>query len=204
MKRYLTAALALAALAAPAWGADIVDEWASVKAPPAPTLKPVTVDAKTTALLLLDFVTRNCGQRPRCVATLPAMKKLLAEARAHELPVIYSVGAGSSMADTMPDLAPLAGEPHVSAGPDKFVGSDLEKMLKDKGITTVIVTGVASNGAVLFTAAGAAMRGMHVIVPVDGMSAGDPYADLSTVFTFSNAPTLSTRTTLTRIDMIKF
>ena len=55
----------------------IVDEWNSVKAPPAPALKEVTVDPKTTALLMLDFVPPTCGARPRCVASLPALKKLL-------------------------------------------------------------------------------------------------------------------------------
>ena len=47
---------------------DIIAEWASVKLPPAPELKPVTVDPKTTALLLLDFMKGNCGARPRCIA----------------------------------------------------------------------------------------------------------------------------------------
>jgi hypothetical protein len=57
---------------------------------------------------------------------------------------------------------------------------------------------------VLFTATGAAMRGMNVIVPVDGMSAVDPYADLSTAWTFANAPLVSNKTTVTKIDLIKF
>ena len=35
--------------------ASIIDEWASVKTPAAPALKPVTVDAKDTALVLLDL-----------------------------------------------------------------------------------------------------------------------------------------------------
>lgn len=39
-----------------ATAANIIDEWASVKAPPAPELKTVTVDPKTTALLMLDFM----------------------------------------------------------------------------------------------------------------------------------------------------
>ena len=86
------------------------------------------------------------------------------------------------------DVAPQAGEPHVCPDPDKFLNTDLEKILKDKGIKTVIAVGTASNGAVLYTASGAAFRGMNVIVPVDGMSAVDPYAEYSTVFTFMNAP----------------
>jgi nicotinamidase-related amidase len=182
----------------------IVDKWASVPAPPPPTLKEVTVNPKTTALLMLDLMSQNCGKRPTCVASLPTMKKLLANARAAKAAVVYSIIANSTTADVMPDVAPFADEPWVQAGPDKFVNTDLAKILKDKGIQTVIVTGTASNGAVLFAAAGAAFRGMNVIVPVDGMSAVDPYADLSTAYTFLNAPSLSAKTTLTKADMIKF
>jgi hypothetical protein len=68
----------------------------------------------------------------------------------------------------------------------------------------VITVGTSSNGAVLFTASGAIFRGMKAIVPVDGMSAPEAYADLSTAFTFTNAPRLSSEATLTRSDMIKF
>jgi nicotinamidase-related amidase len=57
---------------------------------------------------------------------------------------------------------------------------------------------------VLFTAAGAALRGMNVIVPIDGMSALDPYAELTAAYTLANAPLISSKTTLTTIDMIKF
>jgi isochorismate hydrolase len=205
MKRNLIAAAAMmTALMLPAQAANIMDEWASMKAPPPPTLKPVTVDAKTTALLMLDFMNQNCGKRPRCLESIPAMKKLLGEARAHKVAVVYSIIANTTTADVIKDVAPQADEPHVQAGPDKFLKTDLEKILKDKGITTVIVTGTAANGAVLFTAAGAAFRGMNVIVPVDGMSSINAYADYSTAFTFGDAPLLSPKTTLTKIDMIKF
>jgi nicotinamidase-related amidase len=182
----------------------IVDKWASMSLPPPPALKALTVDPKTTALLMLDFMSQNCGKRPACVASLPTMKKLLAEARAAKATIVYSIIAHTTTADVMPDVAPLAGEPWVQAGPDKFLNTELAKILKDKGIQTVIVTGTASNGAVLFTAAGAAFRGMNVIVPVDGMSAADPFADLSTAYTVLNAPSLSAKSTLTKADMIKF
>jgi nicotinamidase-related amidase len=182
----------------------IIDQWASVKMPPVPALKPVTVDPKTTALLMLDFMNQNCGKRPACVASIPAMQKLLAAARAAKASVVYSIIANSTTADVIKDVAPTADEPHVQSGPDKFLHTDLEKILKDKGIQTVIVAGTASNGAVLYTGSEAALRGMNVIVPVDGMSSLDPFADLSTTYTFTNAPFISTKTTLTRSDMIKF
>ena len=134
MKRKLIAVTTvLAALALPAHAANIVDEWASVKAPAAPELKPVTVDPKTTALLMLDFMNQNCGKRPRCLDTIPAMKKLLAEARAHKVPVVYSIIANSTPADVMNDVAPQADEPHVLSGPDKFRNTDLEKILEGQG-----------------------------------------------------------------------
>ena len=205
MKRHLiAAAVFVAALAALPARADIVDEWDGVKAPPKPALKEVTVDPKSTALLMLDFMKQNCGQRPRCLATLPAMKTLLGEARAHKVPVVYSIIANTTIADVLPDVAAQADEPHVLSGPNKFRNTELEKILKDKGITTVIVTGTAANGAVLQTSIGAALRGMNVIVPVDGLSSADAYADLSTVYTFTSAPALSPKATLTRSGMIKF
>ncbi|MBX6329776.1 MAG: isochorismatase family protein [Pseudolabrys sp.] len=205
MRRELIAA-ALAAMipALPALASDIVEEWAGVKAPPPPQLKPVTVDPKTTALLMLDFMTQNCGKRPRCLATIPAMNKLLSRARAAKATVVYSIIANSTTGDVLPDVAPRPDEPHVLSGPDKFLNTDLERILKERGIRTVITVGTASNGAVLFTAAGAAFRGMNVVVPVDGLSAVDAYADYSTVYTFTSAPLLAPKTTLTRSDMITF
>jgi nicotinamidase-related amidase len=200
----LVAAVALAGVAVSAQAADIVDEWASVKLPAPPALKPVTVDPHTTALLMLDFMKQNCGKRPRCIATLPGMKKLLDDARAHKMPVVYSIIGGSTIADVMPDVAARSDEPHVQSGPNKFRNTDLEKILKDKGINTVIVTGTAANGAVLQTAVGAVGRGMNVIVPVDGLSSVDAYDDLASVYTFAHAPALSVKATLTRSGMIKF
>jgi hypothetical protein len=59
--------LAVAMLAtSPSVAADIISEWATVKAPPAPELKPVTLDGKTTALLILDMMKGGCTARPRC------------------------------------------------------------------------------------------------------------------------------------------
>src|SRR6266852_7209697 len=75
----------------------IIDEWSSVKAPPMPELKGVTIDPKTTALLMFDFVKQTCNEkvRPRCPATLPAAKQLLAGARANNVLVVYGIVTGS-------------------------------------------------------------------------------------------------------------
>lgn len=53
--------------------------------------------------------------------------------------------------------------------------------------------------------AGATLRGMNVIAPAHGMLSVDPYADLTTAYTFANAPLLSAKSTLTtKTAMIKF
>jgi len=101
-------------------------------------------------------------------------------------------------------VAAKGGEPAVQSGADKFIGTDLEKILKDHGIRTVIVTGTAAHGAVLHTGDEAAIRGFHVIVPVDGMSAEDPFVELYVACNFAHAPQDSAKSTLTRYDMIEF
>ena len=184
----------------------VVDVWDTVKAPPAPELKSVTLDPKSTALLLLDFNKQTCNaaQRPRCIASIPKVAKLLDDARTSGVLVVYSLSAGAAVADIAAELAPKANEPIVASGPDKFLGTDLEKILKEKNIKTVIVNGTAAHGAVLYTASEAAFRGMKVIVPVDGLSAEALYPEQYTVWNLANAPRVSTQVTLTKTDMIKF
>src|SRR5271169_280910 len=89
--------------AAPAPAQSIIDEWQSIKAPPAPELTAVTVDPKTTALLMVDFLNKNCGPNPRCVAALPNVQKLLAAARDKGLTVIYTNYPGGG--DVLPEVA---------------------------------------------------------------------------------------------------
>jgi nicotinamidase-related amidase len=184
--------------------ATIVDEWPTVKAPPAPALKAVTVDPKTTALLMLDFVPPTCGTRPRCLAQLPAMKKLLDQARASGMAVAHSVTGTTKPEDILKEVAPKAGEPVVQSSVDKFRNTDLEKFLKEKGIQSVIVVGTAAHGAVLNTATGAVLRGMKVILPVDGVSASDAYTEQYVAFHMTSAPAVSQNTTLTKTELLKF
>lgn len=203
---FAVVAAALVAAAPAAHANDIIAEWASVPAPKAPELKPASVDAKTTALLMLDFVPHDpyCGPgRPRCGATLPAMKQLLAKARASGATVIYSVGGKYEAADIAKDVAPAVNDPVVKSKADKFVNTDLEKILKDKGIQTVIVTGTAVNGAVLYTATGAALRGLKVIVPVDVISGNELFDEQLTVWQLAHGPGFANLVTTTRSDMIK-
>lgn len=189
--------------AVPAGAQTIVDEWSSVKTPPPPELKRVKADPKTTAFLMLDLITQICNdQKPRCVAGLPKVAKFLGEARAHNMPIVYSLTPGHTIKDIVATVAQKGDEPAVTAHADKFIGTDLEKILKDRGITTVIVVGTTAEGAVLYTASHAAFLGFKVVVPVDGATATDPFGELATAWTLANAPGVGAATTLTRFDMI--
>jgi len=212
MKRaalYIVAALGLAAIIVgmtpPAQAGDIISEWASVKVPAPPPVKAVTVDPKTTALLMLDFLKQNCGKRPRCIATVPAVAKLLGEARAAKTTVIYSYFAHHTAADILDKrLDPVAGEASVTSFANKFINTDLDKMLKAKGIKTLILVGTSANGAVLCTGTDAALMGYQIVVPVDGISSHDQYSEQFSTWQLANGPTFSKRVTITRIDTVKF
>ncbi len=166
----------------------------------------MTIDPKTTALLMFDLVKQTCNEkvRPRCPATLPAAKQLLAGARANNVLVVYGI-VGGSIGDTVADVAPNGNEPVVQSGPDKFLNTDLEKILKDRGIRTVIVAGTAANGAVLHTASEAVLRGFEAVVPVDTMSADNAYIEQYAAYHFIAARGgIAAGTTLTRVSMIKY
>jgi nicotinamidase-related amidase len=183
---------------------DIIEDWANVKTPSAPEIKAVTVDPKTTALIMGDFMNQSCAKRPRCVAALPAVKKLLGEARAAKVAVIYSTIPNTTSADIMPDVAPAADEPSVTSGVDKFFKTNLEQILKDKGIQTVIIVGTSAEGLVTYTGGEAALRGFNVVVPVDGMASVEAFAEQYVAWHMTHAPIISPKVTLTRTDMIKF
>jgi nicotinamidase-related amidase len=175
-----------------------------VAVPPLPELKDVTVSPKNTALLVLDIQKQSCTpeRRPSCVASIPKVKALLDQARSRKMLVVYSLTRNAQVTDIVPELAALGTEPVVVSGPDKFIGTELENILKQNSITQVIVTGTVAHGAALHTAMGAAFRGFQVVVPVDGMSA-DPFPEYYTTWHLANAPGTSGVVTLSRSDKIK-
>ena len=184
----------------------IIDDWAKVQPPPAPALKPAPVPAKTTALLVMDLLQRSCNQerRPRCVASLPKIKALIAAAQAKGVTVIWTYYPGAKPEDIWPEVAPPAGTKFVVANSDKFLETDLEKELKDKGITTLIAVGTGAQGAVLFTASEAALRGFKVVVPVEGMSSESLYLEQAAAYLLTVAPGIANNVTLTKLDMISY
>lgn len=186
----------------------VIDEWTSVKLPAPPALKEVKLVPGETAILAMDFTNQTCSRerRPRCAASVAKVQKLLGEARAKGVTIIYSVAvANSTAADILKELTPASGEAVLPPlGPDKFINSDLEKQLKDKGVRTVVALGTQAQTSVLHTGATAALRGFKVIVPVDGMSSDDAFPEPYTAWHLATAARISAQVTLTRLDSISF
>jgi len=204
------AIVVILALAATSSAADILDDWASVKAPPPVEVKPVTLDGSTTALLILDMMKMNCGTRPRCLATVPNVKRLNDAARAAGALVWYSFVGSNGMATPADQVDPgftaREGEWARQGGPDKFLGSNLEEKLKARGIKTVIVCGTSFQGVGIGTGSEAAQRGYKVIIPIDCLSSEDTYMEQYAAFhLFKGGPAgVTSQVTLTRGTMVKF
>ena len=211
MRRMLILAASALALSG-ARAQTIIDDWAQVKVPAPPELKSVTVDPKTDALLVLDFNGREaansgpCNEttKPRCIASLPKLRAVPEAARAHGVFVVYSLTPTATPADIWPEVAPKDGEPVVKSGPDKFIGTALRELLEAKGVSRVIVAGTASEGAVLNTAADAAFHGMSIVLPVDGMSSSELYAEQYVAWHMTHAPGVAQKTILTSLERLQF
>jgi len=80
-------------------------------------------------------------------------------------------------AEIIDELSPFSKEAYVVKKQkySDFFGTDVDAHLKEKGIRTVIIVGVATNICVLHTAIDASLRGYEIIVPEDCVAALSDY-----------------------------
>ena len=190
----------------------VIDEWSTVRPPAAPEVRRFSVLASTTALLILDFDGAqdpkkgpcNSVKIPRCITSIPKVVALLTLARGSGVSIVYTLGGAGEVADIANALRPAPGDTVVKSGPDKFINTSLEATLRDRKISTVIVVGTAAEGAVLDTATHAALLGFNVLLPVDGISSSQLYAEQYVVWQLTHAVGLADKVMLTRTDLLAF
>lgn len=145
--------------------------------------------------MLNDFVREGAPlEVPATRTILPALVERLAAARNQGVPVIYIGDAhapddpefarmgwpphavkGTPGSEVVAELAPRATEPVVEkTAYSGFHRTNLQDLLKARGITDLVLTGCVTNICILYTAYDAVIRGYHVTVPADCVAPLDP------------------------------
>jgi nicotinamidase-related amidase len=140
----------------------------TLQMPSPPDPVPVVLNPATTALLIFDIVDPICSRQPNCTGKMvPAIASLLARARQAGVTVAFGTRA-PTMSNWLPEVSPAPGDIKIeSQAQDRFYKTDLDKTLKAKGITTLILAGWKVSGSVTYTSVGATLRGYTVVVPAD-------------------------------------
>lgn len=179
---------------------------AQVELPLIPDPVPVELQAATTAFLVLDIQESNCPRRPTCVESVPAIANLLERARQAKVLVIYT----GNPSGILREVAPREGEPiPATSGGDKFYNSDLDQILKDAGVTTLLIVGSSAVNAVVNTSFAAAARGYTVVVAEDGISSDNDFQTFYARYHLllqnaQNVPLTPRAATLTHTDWVSF
>ena len=173
----------------------------------------VTLDPKTTALMVLDYVEPICNSQPKCKSQmLPAMTPFMERARKAGLVVAYGTRE-PNMSKWLPEVAPAPGDIKiVNTAQDRFYNTDLDKALKAKGIKTIIMVGWNVSGSVAYTSVGAPVRNYSVVIPVDTTTASTDYETTLGFYqilnqgnsNLTNEPLKTNAPTLSRTDLITF
>ena len=136
------------------------------------------------AVIVVDLQKENVGRF--CQPIIPNVKLLLREARGRGIPIIFACDSrypdnfifksghplrtirGTEGVKVIDDLEPAATDIVVEKRMlSAFFGTDLDFTLRQRGIRTLIVTGVATWACVMKTVFDAAEMGYEVIVPAD-------------------------------------
>ena len=185
----------------------------TLQMPATPEPARVTLDPKTTALIVLDYVEDICAAQPTCKGQmLPAMIPFLERVRKAGLVIAYGTRE-QNMTHWLKEVAPMAGDIKITnTAQDRFYNTDLDKLLKAKGIKTLIMVGWKISGSVTYTSVAAMAREYTVVIPMDTTSAGSPYETTIGFYNVLNSGNANLANealkpkavTLTRADLITF
>lgn len=170
----------------------------SFEAPPYAVEDAVLVDPARTALVVIDmqndFVQRGGSLLvPDAEATIPAIRRLLELAWLNRMRVVYGQDThhrgdpewemwpehcleGSWGWEIIAELAPGVDDTVLrKVRYDAFFGTSLDYLLRLWGVDTLIICGTVANIGVQYTAASAALRWYHIVIPRDAISALEPF-----------------------------
>jgi nicotinamidase/pyrazinamidase len=136
--------------------------------------------------MIVDHLTLgHCVEVPRALAIVPALAKRIDEARTAGVPIVYVLDRhqpddpeleecgvhaveGTPGAEVWPALAPAADDRIVTKPSySGFHSTELESVLDDLAVDTLVLTGCATEVQLLTTAMDALQRGFAVELPAD-------------------------------------
>jgi nicotinamidase-related amidase len=209
----LTSGFVLALCGAAAYAQSTGKPMLTLQMPALPDPAHVALSPATTALLVLDYVDPICISQPKCKGEmLPAVTPFMARARKAGVTVAYGT-RDRTMSKWLPEVAPVAGDIKiVNTAQDRFYNTDLDKELKAKGITTIVMVGWKVSGSVAYTSVGATVRDYTVVIPMDTTAATTDYETTIGFYqilnggnaNLKNEPLKPKSTTLSRTDLITF
>ena len=145
------------------------------------------------AVIIIDMLEEFVRGRLKAEAAekiIPSILRLLEFARSKGVPIIYTVDShypgidhelklwgphairGSKEAEVVKELKPLSKDYVVQKRRyDAFMFTDLDMLLRELGVTSVILAGIHTHICVQNTALGAFYRGYRVIIPHECVAA---------------------------------
>jgi len=148
-----------------------------------------------TAVIVIDMINdfvSGVFKSDRAARIVPNIKALLDFARRQKAPVVYATDAhlpkvdpefdvwgshavvGSWGAEIVDELKPRKGDFRVFKRKySAFQGTDLDQLLRELGVDTVVLTGVVTDICIQHTAADAFFRRYRIIIPKDCVEAVD-------------------------------
>jgi nicotinamidase-related amidase len=161
----------------------------------------INIEANRAALLVMDFQVDIVGMLgDKSASVVDRAASVIAAARAAQMPVIYVVVgfragypelnprnatfsmlaksnrfiAGTPGAEIYAAVKPLDGDVVVTKHRvSAFAGTDLDMILRAKGIETLVLCGISTSGVVLSTVRNAADADYRIVVVKDGCADGD-------------------------------
>jgi nicotinamidase-related amidase len=169
-----------------------------VSVPECKILSSVSLPARSTALLISDMLVDFVSPKGKLFVqesrkTIPLIKRLVDKARKAQATIIYIqdwhrpddpeffIWGSHAVQETpgiqiISELSPSPKEFIVRKRTyDPFYSTDLDLLLRQKNIKNLVITGTVANICVLHAAGSGALRGYDVIVPIDTISALNPF-----------------------------
>ncbi len=177
--------------------------------PVRPQAEPKQLDRATTAVLVLDMSTRCDDPAAECSQLLVGLSGFLDKARAAGVPIIFTVSLSAKGTPLGEVATALRRQPNETVlypdGFDKFTGGELQKLLEARGIKNLVITGSATNFAVMYTATAAARNYRYnVVMPLDGVNARNAYEHEYALHQLSVLPSAAVKIQFSSLGMIDF